>query len=159
MSNIKVLRALFIEEGILLLYTFIYAYLFHFSIMLHVHSKFLGLSPLFPITSFGALGFIFVTFALKPQLLINKGLVSYLLRTVSGVSAFFAILFIFIQGFTIASASGILAPAVLPGLPFAGGLLIHVIFEHGLGGVLGLLVDLKPRILTTIRQKIKESLR
>lgn len=154
-SNIKALRVLFVVEGILLLYTFIYAYLFHFNMMLHVHSKFLGLSPLFPITSFGVLGNIFITFALKPQLLIKKGLVSYLIRSVSGISAFFALLFIFIQGFTIASASGILASAVLPSFPFAGGLLIHIIFEHGLGGVLGFLVALKPSILSVVKEKLK----
>ena len=141
----KYARWLLIGDGVLFLYTFLYAYIFHFGIMLKVGSKFFHLSP---ITSFGILGIIFVYSGIT-------GKTNVIGRVLSGISAFIAVLFIFIQGFTIASANGILAAAALPGFPFAGGLLIHVIFEHSLGGALGLILAIKPNLLLKRVIKVK----
>ena len=146
MPKRDITRTLLIVEGVLLLYTFFYAYLTHFQMMLHVHSKYLNLSPIFPITSFGVLGAIFIYSAITNT-------VNVVVRALSVIAGFIAIMFIFIQGFTIATATSLLAAAALPGFPFQGGLLIHIIFEHTLGGVLGLLLGIKPRLL--IQQKLK----
>jgi len=108
--------------------------------MLEVGSKFFGLSAIYPITSFGILGIIFM----NPWI---SGKINMVGRILSGITAFIVILFIFIQGFSIASAQGILAAAALPGFPFAGGLLIHIIFEHALGGGLGFILAVKPSLL------------
>lgn len=110
--------------------------------MLKVSSKIFHLSPIYPITSFGVLGVLFILAFFKPHIALNK-----VLRVLILIPSVIVIAFIFFKGFTIATASGILAAAVLPGFPFAGGLLIHVIFEHGLGGALGLLLSMKPGLL------------
>ncbi|BFH73902.1 hypothetical protein SJAV_18460 [Sulfurisphaera javensis] len=147
-------KILMFADGVLLTYTFIYAYTVHLSFMLKVGSKIFHLSPVYPITSFGVLGIIFLLVSFKPSLLENT-IIAIMVRILSGIAGFIAILFIFIQGFTIASASGILAAAALPGFPFTGGLLIHVIFEHALGGTLGLILAIKPKLLVKIVQKVK----
>lgn len=146
-------RILLLADGILLIYTFLYAYTIHISFMLKVGSKIFHLSPIYPITSFGVLGIIFIIVSLRPNIITNRIMIP--IRILSGISGIIAILFIFIQGFTIASASGILAAASLPGFPFAGGLLIHVIFEHALGGSLGLILAIKPNLLIRLASKVK----
>mgnify|MGYP001772631628 CR=1 FL=1 len=136
----KYVRWLLIVDGVLLLYTFFYAYVVNLNMMLKVGSKLFGLSPIYAITSFGILGIIFIYSGIT-------GKINMVGRILSGITALIVILFIFIQGFSIASAHGILAAAALPGFPFAGGLLIHIIFEHALGGGLGFILAVKPSLL------------
>lgn len=82
-------RILLIADGILLLYTFIYAYTVHLSFMLKVGSKIFHLSPIYPITSFGVLGIIFLLVAFKPSLLENR-MIAIVVRILSGINWFYS---------------------------------------------------------------------
>lgn len=131
----KYLRWVLVADGVLALYTFLYAYIFHFDIMIK------KVLPLYPITSFGILGIIFIYAGIT-------GKINIVSRIIAGIAGVIVFVFPFI-GADISGLFGSLltTAAALPGFPFAGGLFIHVVFEHMLGGILGGILAVKPGLL------------
>ncbi|ARM75283.1 hypothetical protein [Acidianus manzaensis] len=122
--------------------------------MLRAGLDVLHLSPFYPITAFGVLGIVFLLVSLKPNLISSRLMI--LLRILSGIAGFIVIFFILIKGdIALAFTNGIFTVASLPGFPFAGGLLIHIIFEHALGGSLGLILAIKPSLLIRSASKVR----
>jgi hypothetical protein len=44
-----------------------------------------------------------------------------------------------------------MSPATAPGLLFLGGLLVHVLLEHWLGGIMGFGMGIYPKLFTRIK--------
>ena len=142
----KYIRWLIIDDGILLLYSFLYAYIFHFDAMLKI--RFYGfLTPLYPITSFGILGIIFIYSGIT-------GRINTISRILGGITSVILIVMLSIHGIPLLLTQGILAPVALPGFAFAGGLLFHVIFQCGLGGGLGFTLAVKPNLLLKVKKAL-----
>jgi len=143
----KHIRWLVIGDGILLLYSFLYAYIFHFDAMLKI--RFYGfLTPLYVATSFGILGIIFIYSGIT-------GRINTIARVLAGITSVILIVMLSIHGIPLLLTQGILAPLVLQGFAFAGGLLFHIIFQCVWGGGLGLTLAVKPSLLLKVEKGIR----
>jgi hypothetical protein len=47
-----------------------------------------------------------------------------------------------------------MSPATAPGLLFPGGLLVHVLLEHWLGGIMGFGMGIYPKLFTRIKKAL-----
>jgi len=145
----KYIKGLLIGDGILLLYSFLYAFIFEFNTLLKI-SFFGFLTPVYLFLSMGILGIIFIYSA------ITEG-INTAERIIAGITAFIVILFPIVKihmmgGFP---PGGLLAAAALPGFPFAGGVFIHFVFEHGLESLLGFILAIKSSLLLKTKRILK----
>ena len=117
----KYVRWLLIGDGILLLYSFFYAFIFEFNTLLNM--RFFGfLTPVYLFISMGILGISFIYSGIT-------GRINTIGRILSGITAFIVILFPVIRAYIMGfPPGGLLAAAAVPGFPFAGGVFIHFVF-------------------------------
>lgn len=143
----KYIRWLLIGDGIFILYTFFYAYIAHFNLLIVGSTGYFHIPFIYPVTIIGILGIILIYSGLT-------GRINMFGRIFAGITSILSFLFIYLQGVPMIQAHGLLVPATIAGFPLAGGLLIfHIIFQHTLGGILGFILAVKPYLL--LKEKLK----
>jgi len=144
----KFVRWLLIGDGAFILYTFFYAYIVHFNIMIKGSTGYFHIPFIYPVTIMGILGIILIYSGIT-------GKINMVGRILAGITSVLSILFIYLQGVPMILAHGLLVPVVIAGFPFAGGLLFfHIIFQHTLGGGLGFILAVKPSLLLKVKKAL-----
>jgi len=144
----KFTRLLLIGDGIFIIYTFFYAYIFHFDMLIKGSTGYFHIPFIYPVTIMGILGIILMYAGIV-------GTINLAGRILAGITSILSFVFIYLQGVPMILTHGLLVPIIIAGFPFAGGLLIfHIIFQHTLGGILGFILAVKPSLLLKVKKAL-----